>query len=348
MAERVLLHAGTPKSGTTFLQSLLWANRNPLGDSGVLLPGERAFDHNRLGAALRTWRPDARRQRNRRFWDQFVDAAAAWPGTVVLSNEWIVRADAEQLRHAVTALAPAKVDVVLTARDAVAQVPAAWQESLKVGNSTSLGDFLAAMDTEGGQWTWRHLDAAHVLAQWAEVLPAGSCSVVTLPPSGSHPAVLWSRFADVLGVDPAGYDIAGVVANRSLGAEAAALLQQIGPALRAAVDADSGGWMEQYRWIRQYVGHELLLALPGHPIGLRTTDVAALRTRAQQTVTRLAEGGYHVSGELSDLSSATVPPDAVHPDDVTDSDKLAVAVALLPRLLARVRTENLAGSASQG
>lgn len=350
MAQRVLLHVGTPKSGTTYLQSLLWANRDRLSRAGVLLPGERAFDHNRLGAALRTWRSDDGSQRHHRFWRRFVETAAGWPGTVALSNEWMVRADAEQLAHAVAELAPARVEVVLTARDAVAQVPAAWQESLKVGHSTSLGEFLAGLDAphgRGSHWAWRYLDAADVLSRWSGVLPAECCSVVLLPPSGTDRSVLWHRFAAVLGVDPAGYDLEGLVANESLTAEAAALLQELGPGLRAAVDADSGGWMEQYRWIRQYLAHELLLAVPGRPIGLHAGDVAALRQRTWLTTARLAEGGWRVVGDLGDLSAATVSARAVHPDDVSDAGKLAVAVAVLPRLLARVRAQALTGQRAE-
>ncbi|MDQ3307839.1 MAG: hypothetical protein M3499_05720 [Actinomycetota bacterium] len=45
-------------------------------------------------------------------------------------------------------------------------------------------------------------------------------------------------------------------------------------------------------------------------------------------------------GDLDDLTLATVPADARTPDDVTDSELLAVALPLLPELLARVRSEH--------
>ena len=37
---RVVLHIGAPKSGTTYLQRLLWQNRAELAAAGVGLPGE--------------------------------------------------------------------------------------------------------------------------------------------------------------------------------------------------------------------------------------------------------------------------------------------------------------------
>ena len=45
MAERVFLHVGTMKSGTSFLQATWWRNRDELAERGLLLPGSRRSDH---------------------------------------------------------------------------------------------------------------------------------------------------------------------------------------------------------------------------------------------------------------------------------------------------------------
>ena len=42
MAERVYLHVGLPKTATTYLQTILWANREVLEEQGVRLPGSLA------------------------------------------------------------------------------------------------------------------------------------------------------------------------------------------------------------------------------------------------------------------------------------------------------------------
>ena len=39
MAARVYLHVGLPKTATTYLQTILWANRDALEQQGVRLPG---------------------------------------------------------------------------------------------------------------------------------------------------------------------------------------------------------------------------------------------------------------------------------------------------------------------
>jgi hypothetical protein len=49
----VYLHVGEPKSGTTFLQQVMWGNRAVLAGQGVLLPGAHAQDHFRATQDLR-------------------------------------------------------------------------------------------------------------------------------------------------------------------------------------------------------------------------------------------------------------------------------------------------------
>lgn len=45
MAARVFFHIGLPKTGTSFLQSILWSNREELRRQGMLLPDVERRDH---------------------------------------------------------------------------------------------------------------------------------------------------------------------------------------------------------------------------------------------------------------------------------------------------------------
>ena len=45
MSPRVFLHVGSPKTGTTFLQNVLWAQRDLAAQQGVSLPMNRFLDH---------------------------------------------------------------------------------------------------------------------------------------------------------------------------------------------------------------------------------------------------------------------------------------------------------------
>ena len=52
-ANRVYLHIGEPKCGTTFLQGVLWQHREVLAGHGVSLPGVDVNDHYRAAQDLR-------------------------------------------------------------------------------------------------------------------------------------------------------------------------------------------------------------------------------------------------------------------------------------------------------
>jgi len=340
MAARVFLHVGAPKSGTTFLQTVLWDNRKRLADNGVLVPGRTLFDFNRAATAVR--KVDARHKKANSpgaTWRRMLAETHAWPGTVVMSNEWFSLATAEDAQRALGRLDPSEVHIVFTARNFVAQVPAAWQETLKLGTSQPLPDFVAGLTAVGERWSWWTLDPAEVLARWGAILPADRVHVVTVPARGSEPGLLWKRFANVCGIDADAYDTEPGQANESLGAEAAALLQRLGPLLRAAIDADTAHWTEQYRWIRRYVGHDLLVPQGGSRIGLHAAEAEVLRQRAARTTAALVAAGYHVVGDLDELTEES--PSGCHPDDVSAEAMLEVALTLTAQLMRRLRDETL-------
>ena len=49
----MFLHIGEPKTGTTFLQQVMWRNRSELAAQGVVLPGHHPQDHFRASQDLR-------------------------------------------------------------------------------------------------------------------------------------------------------------------------------------------------------------------------------------------------------------------------------------------------------
>ena len=45
MVERVFVHIGLPKTATSYLQTIIWSNRDRLRQAGVVVPGSRRADH---------------------------------------------------------------------------------------------------------------------------------------------------------------------------------------------------------------------------------------------------------------------------------------------------------------
>lgn len=335
MAQRVYLHVGTPKSGTTYLQAGLWQNREPLRDLGLLFPGRGPFDHNRASIVVRNGKHlPGRRKGVPPLWRRFTDQAAAYDGTVVLSNEWYLAADVEQVAAAVDQLGGDRVHVVVTTRTLVRLVPAAWQESLKVGRGHSLGDFVDGLGDGRIKWTWEVLDPAAVARHWASVVGPERVHVVTMPEKPTHAGQLWERFAATVGFDPHAVELPPREANESMSVQAARLMQEFGPALREKVDEHDASWRGHARWLRTAVVRRVLAGVPGDPIGVGEELRADLLARGERTVADLRELGCPVTGDLDELLGGTDRDGSRHPDTVTGSELLEVSRQLAVGLLA--------------
>ena len=331
MAERFVLHIGAPKSGTTYLQSMVWANKGALRRAGVLVPGRERFSHTRAASAV-----SSGLRRERPLWNRFVRQAAGHPGTVLVSDEWMVRAGRDRVAAVLETLAGTEVHVVFTARDLTRQVPAGWQEELKLGRGISLDDFVEGLGDLTAKWSWRTLDPALVLPEWAAHLPAERIHVVTVPGAGAPRDLLWSRYAAAVGFDPGLATAPATEENESLGVAAARFYQEMGPRLRDAVGADQGPWQTQYRWLRRYVGHEVLVPLGGDRIGLSPDAHAAVRRQAVRSVEALRATAWDVVGDLDDLLGPE-QPSGRHPGSVSEAELLEVAAAVTEHLLGDLR-----------
>ena len=149
MSERVFLHVGPFKTGSTFLQQVLDRNRETLAGSGMSLPGgdtkaqaTAAMDlvggPGRAGArsGAGTGGDGGGAGKGRVRWEQIAEQArtASTPAAVI-SAEYLCRANARQARRAATSLQPAEVHLVYMARDLSKVIPAMWQTLMRNGGS---------------------------------------------------------------------------------------------------------------------------------------------------------------------------------------------------------------------
>lgn len=323
MARRVFFHIGAPKTGTTFLQAVMWANRETLRKQGVLFPGDWWLD--------RVWATNVVREtsniphdRARTSWDRIVAQTRAFDGTVVISHEFFAAATREQAARAMQALAPAEVHVVYTARDYVRQVPALWQEQVKFRLTTPLGEYepepLSA--SPRSHFGWRTLDVVDALERWGADLPPEHVHVVTVPPSGSPPGLLWERFATLCGIDPASCDTDLGRSNQSLGSVEAELLRRVNPRISDKIR----GPREVPTWVRDYLGHSVLVPRGGSRFGVAPARADELREKSREAVRRLEAAGYDVVGDLEELVPPEDLPPVRQPEDATESELLDAAL----------------------
>ncbi|MDQ3615870.1 MAG: hypothetical protein M3393_04475 [Actinomycetota bacterium] len=334
MAERVFLHIGAPKTGTTFLQTVMWHNKPVMQAQGYLYPGNRRMDHFRATRVVR----GISKQRlgdASGIWDDLLGELRQWSGTGVITHEFFSRANAKRAEKAIGDLAPAEVHLVFTARDYVRQFPAVWQEALKMSSQLSFDEFVTKaleFDTSG-PWGWQSQDIPAILNRWGQSLPPERVHVITVPPPGAPRDLLWERWCAVLGLDASKFDLDVGIGNESVGAAQAALLHRIKPHLSGALN--EGG--ERHRWFRQYLGHEVLVPQRGERFGLRPQHWAELRQLSASAAKAIEEAGYDVTGDLTELVPDAEPTIRPNPDDIPDAEIVDVAARAIEQMVRDVR-----------
>jgi hypothetical protein len=332
VAHTVYLHLGTPKSGTTYVQAVLSANKDRLRDNdGLLFPGARWRDQVHGARDVLDAHPLGHSGTEfEGAWQRLVDEMDAWDGAAVISMEWLGSANPAQAQRIVSSLSHAsRVEVVLTVRDLARTIPAAWQEFLQNWETWSWREFLDDIGSEqprstpAGRLFWTQQDLGRMLAIWTDVVPAEQIHLVTLPPPGAPTGVLWSRFAEVVGIDPHRYDSGGGN-NESLGLESTEVMRRVNELSKR----EGMSWtvydsrMKQglaKRGLSQRKSRETSPTLPPE-----YHDWVV--SRSEEQVAAIRASGVHVVGDLADLVPA-IRPAGPQPEDLDPEALLDAAVA---------------------
>lgn len=301
MAERFFLHVGSPKTGTTFLQQVLWAQRSLAEQQGLRLPLGSFNDHYLASVDARGLADEPRYPRRVvGIWDRLVADAAGWPGDVLVSHELFAATSAERVRDVLAPLDGVDVHVVLTARDYVRQIPAEWQEHLKHRASLTFADFAEALQAHApaSSWFWNVQDYADICRRWATVVAPDHIHVVTVPAQGADTAVLWERFAGVVGLDPAPFDLSLTRSNASLRAEQAEVLRRVNARLgdRLPLPGPYPGT------VKEVFAQGVLANRPGTSVGLLADGRSFAVAQGRRQADELERLGVHVVGDLGELS----------------------------------------------
>lgn len=333
---RVFLHIGLPKTGTSYLQAILWSHRDELRAAGMLLPGRERRDH--LWASLVVREDPGVARRNPRApeaWDVLRREIRAWDGDAIISHEFFCSASAAQARAMVDALTAdgAEVHVVVTAREPLSLFTSSWQEHLKNKGTSPISTYAATeSDDPTVVWNWRALDLRLVLERWGPALDdPGRVHVIT-PPGRDQPRdELWRRFCSVVGLSP---DVAATesFANASMGVVEAETLRRINERLEGFDRAFDRGV-----WIRSFLADDRLVPRGGEPYWPGPEQIADCRRRGEAAVAHVRDAGFDVIGDLDSILVPDDLPPRRHPDSVTDAEVADVAVSLVADLLGEVR-----------
>lgn len=316
----VALHVGAMKTGTTYVQSLLTANRQALGDAGWGVPGQARVVR---GVREVLGLTDAGKPvGDTPGWDDLRRRMQRHATGVVLSMEFLSFADRADAQRIAADLAPCDLRVLLTVRDAMAALPSQWQSLVRNGGIVPWPEFVTglAADPKGttrpARAFQRTQDVSRMLDVWSTQAPPDKLTVVTVPTAAGATGVLWERFVTALGVDPrlTSTDVEGFE-NPRLGHGSCELLRRLNVAgLREATPS-------RYRKVVRHVARNHLLPLrdeEDRPV----LDRAGVEFAARLNARTVAAVQRHASvvGDLADLPTEpggrlAEVPDAPRPAD---------------------------------
>lgn len=335
----VYLHIGAPKTGTTYLQQVVFQNRAALRRNGLLYPGRSPRAHFLASQDLRNWRFQGYEDPEMAgAWNRLVAEARKFPGRTLISHESLGSAAKAHVDRAMEDLGFAEVHLVFTARDMARQLPAAWQERIRNRGTTTYAEFLAEIRREPlsgpGRRFWEMHGIVRILARWSRGIPPERVHIVTVPPSGSDPTLLWQRFAGVLGVDPAEYATkVKSGANSSLGAAEIAVLRQLNETI-ADVDIPWPLYADMFkRGLAPRLGSR-----KGERVELPQDVYDWSVEWSHKTVDALREAGYDVAGDLKDLVPS-MRTTGLDPDSIPGDQQAEVAVAAMASLVKMLMLE---------
>ena len=326
---RVVVHVGTPKTGTSYVQDVLFLNRDTLAEQGILYPAERFDEHFLAALDLMELHWGGLETQAVGAWDRLAGRVRDWPGTVIISHEILANATRQQVRRALDSFgdpATTEVHVVLSARDLVRQVPAEWQENVKHRRTFDYRTFLdkitdPARDGELASWFWGVQEVPDILDRWGGSLPPERVHLVTVPKPGAPRDLLWQRFTAVLGLDDVELVLETDRSNPSMGVPETSLVRRLNQRVNNGVLAN-----EDYRQlVRELLAHRTLSRRSGSPRLALPPDVRAWAVDLSETwIEDLAAKGYDVAGSLEELrpdadAAEFSDPDAPDEGDVADA-----------------------------
>jgi hypothetical protein len=191
---------------------------------------------------------------------------------------------------------------------------------------------------------WNHHDLDSIVDVWGGVVGEDRIHLLTVPPAGAPPTLLWERFCSVLGIDPDRYDASqDKGSNFSLSLSDTELMRRINVELRPELDRDSFK-----RWATRFFANNVMRAGKAE----QTKDDRAQLppdahewavTKSEEMVAELRHRQVKVVGDLDELVPSPFDPSqpaSVNEPKVVYPDGAVDMIVKLVRRLAEVDPES--------
>jgi hypothetical protein len=312
VADRVVLHAGFHKSGTTALQHAFDANKRSLRKFGITYPPNPGKAHHRAAWGLIErvwgWKDHGGKLIPIKAWSALIRQVRKSSGTVLISSEFFTEAKDHHVAKARKDLGSTPVTVVFTVRPFAKILASSYQQFLKFGVKVRFEEWLEHVFSKKYESTitptfWNRVQVDEIVERWGKHF--GPENVVVILADESKPEFIFEEFARILNVPSESLPVPEIGGNRSMTLEETELLYQINNIYNR-----SEGW-EQYRALIRdgYVRYLADHTKADHDADrLRTPTWAVEEARRinHRQFERLQEMKVEIRGELEGFVDAPV------------------------------------------
>ncbi len=233
--QKLIIHPGFHKTGTTALQQSLSEARLALEEVNFYYPHTAGHAHHRAAWAIieKTW---GWKKRGGRViapieWQKLERKIKNSKKTSIISSEFFSEANEDQLANLKSRLNEFEVQVIFTWRPLPFMLASSYQQYLKYGVKLTYAQWLESIFEKPGEAKltpsfWKRNLHGEVITAWAQTFGTENISVIAV--DESQPAFLYSTFAELAGI-PVGILKSPVhkEVNRSLTFTEAELLLEI-------------------------------------------------------------------------------------------------------------------------
>jgi hypothetical protein len=305
VAERLVLHIGAMKTGTTFLQSALAANRAVHEEAGFRFVADFGTQAQAVRRVLAAPGDPSRPS----GWRALVEEARRYEGeAAVVSMEFLSFAKRHQIDAYLRSAEGLDVQVVMTVRDQQTAIPAQWQSYTRLFGTDSWASYLSRIDparqgpgdedSRACRTYRRAQQLVPILQRWSAHPAVSRTDIVVVPPSSAPRDRLWQLFAGAVGM-PADLAVLtdDLFSNTSLGFASSEVLRCVNAHLQ-------GHRMAVYRrGLRPLIRDALAprRAEEGRPAVDRAGGAFARRGN-EDLREHVLRAGHRVHGSLDDLT----------------------------------------------
>jgi hypothetical protein len=330
MADRVFLHIGAPKTGTTYVQDRLSRNAKSLAKHGVHFPTRSPLVSPGLfhfRAALdvldQDWGGPSGHAKG--AWSALAKKTRRLSGTVVISHEILAPAPPEVIDRIIDDLGEAEIHVIYTARDLARSLPAGWQESVKQGRRWRFREFLKRAERGDKLWFAKAVDIPAVLGAWSARVSAERIHLITVPSSPESP--LWTRFCEVVGIEESWAPAESDRANASLGSVETVVIRKLNDRMPREVRRRA----EYDVLVRELLAQTVLVGRRSKPIRIPPAAYEWVEQRTDRWLEWVEQSGIDVVGSVDELRITRPDPDEKwhNPDRIKARRQLVAALDAL-------------------